>query len=34
MPKDNIERAIAKGAGGEEGNALEEIYMRVMAQVG
>ena len=25
MPKDNIERAIAKGAGGDEGNALEEI---------
>ena len=25
MPKDNIERAIAKGSGGEEGNALEEI---------
>ncbi len=25
MPKDNIDRAIAKGAGGEEGTALEEV---------
>ena len=25
MPKDNIERAIAKGVGDEEGNALEEV---------
>ena len=25
MPKDNIERAIAKGAGDDEGNVLEEV---------
>ena len=25
MPKDNIDRAIAKGAGGEDGTALEEV---------
>ena len=25
MPKDNIERAIAKGSGGDEGSNLEEV---------
>jgi YebC/PmpR family DNA-binding regulatory protein len=34
MPKDNIERAIARGAGGDDGAALEEIRYEGYGQAG